>query len=159
MTTLIKNADVRTIAAGILVTRTAALLPQTATGNIYTVTGGRIMVVALTGLVVVATPATVNTTAIGITPASGTAVNNSMAAAVSTASLEAGTMLSIGSTPGSNLVVGTNAGKPVQTTGHAAWAIQTGSITVTTTGSAATGTIQWDLIYIPLDNGAQVAAA
>lgn len=159
MTTLIKNQDVRTIAEGILVTRQAQLLPQTATGNIYTITGGRIMVVSLTGLVVVATPATVNTLAIGITPASGTAVNNSMAAAVSTASLEAGTMLSIGATPGASLQVGTNAGKPVQTTGHAAWAIQSGSITLTTTGSAATGTVQWDLIYIPLDNGAQVAAA
>jgi hypothetical protein len=159
MASLVKNVDVRTIAAGIMVTRTAALLPQTTTGNIYTISGGRIMVVSLTGLVVAATPATVNTLAIGITPASGTAVNNSMAAAVSTASLEAGTMLSIGSTPGANLQVGTNAGKPVQTTGHAAWAIQAGTITLTTTGSAATGTIQWDLIYIPLDNGAQVTAA
>lgn len=157
MTTLIKNQDVRTIAAGILVTRAAATLPQTATGNIYSVTGGRIMIVSLTGLVTVATGATVTTLSVGLTPASGTASNVALASATAVTSREVGTMCSIGSTPGSALVVGTNASSPVQCTGHAAWAIQTGTITATTSASD-TGQIQWDLIYIPLDAGAQVVA-
>lgn len=158
MTTIIKNQDVRTIAAGIRVTRAAATLPQTATGNIYTVSGGRIMVVSLTGVVTVATGATVTTLSVGITPASGTASNTALASATAITSREVGTHMGLGSTAGAALVVGTNASTPVQTTGHAALAIQTGSITITTSASD-TGQVQWDLIYIPLDDGAQVVAA
>lgn len=158
MATLIKNQDVRTIAAGVLVTRATAALPQTATGNIYTITGGRIMIVSLTGLVTTATGATITTLSVGLAPTSGTSSNVSLASATAVTSREAGTMVSIGSTPGSALVVGTNASTPLQCTGHAAWAVQTGSITITTSASD-TGSVQWDLIYIPLDNAAQVVAA
>lgn len=158
MTTLIKNQDVRTIAAGILATRATAALPQTATGNIFTVSGGRIMVVSLTGWVTTVMGATVTTLSIGLTPTTGTSSTTSLASATAVTSKEVGTHFSIGSTPGSALVVGANAGAPVQSTGHAAWVLNTGSITVTTNASD-TGSVQWDLIYIPLDNGAQVAPA
>lgn len=158
MTSPAKNADVRTIAAGILVTRTGKTLPQTTAANIFTITGGRIMVVSLTGLVTVATGATATTLSIGLTPASGTSSAVSLASATAITSKEVGTQFSIGSTPGSALVVGTNASTPLQCTGHAAWSIQTGAITVTTSASD-TGQVQYDLIYIPLDVGAQVVAA
>lgn len=158
MTSPAKNADVRTIAAGILVTRAGKTLPQTGAANIFTITGGRIMVVSLTGLVTVATGATATTLSVGLTPVSGTSSATSLASATSIISKEVGTHVGIGSTPGSALVVAANAAAPFQTTGHAAWALQTGAITVTTSGSD-TGQIQWDLIYIPLDAGAQVVAA
>ncbi|MEY9876638.1 hypothetical protein ABH931_006148 [Streptacidiphilus sp. MAP12-33] len=158
MTTLIKNQDVRTIAAGILATRATAALPQTATGNIFTVSGGRIMIVSLTGWVTTVMGATATTLSVGLTPTVGTSSATSLASATAVTSKEVGTHFSIGSTPGSALVVGSNAGAPVQSTGHAAWVINTGSITVTTSASD-TGSVQWDLIYIPLDNGAQVSPA
>ena len=34
-----------------------------------------------------------------------------------------------------------------------------GAVTITTSATSATGTIQWDITYVPLDAGAQVAAA
>src|SRR5579859_6798280 len=54
MATLLQNKDVRLLAMGIKVSRAANTLPATTTGNIFTVSGGRILVLALVGQVTVA---------------------------------------------------------------------------------------------------------
>ena len=71
MTTLIQNRDVRTISAGLAVSRTAATIPQTAAQNIFTITGGRILLVALIGTVTTVIGGTATTVKVTNTPAAG----------------------------------------------------------------------------------------
>lgn len=140
---------------GVRVTRAAALQPQTATAAIFNITGGKVLVTSLFGEVVVATPATTNTLAVSGVPTSGTAVV--WASAISTASKEAGSIIYLPNTVGGALAVA-NAGGGAAL-GPAGFVGQIGSISLTTTGSAATGTIKWALTYVPLDTGAAVTAA
>jgi hypothetical protein len=156
MTTLIQNKDVRTISAGLALTNAKhATLPQTAAQNIFTVSGGRILVVSLTGQVTTAIGSTATTLKVTNTPTAGTATDIATATAIT--SKEVGTHISLPVTPGSALVVGANAGAAVQVPGHQGWLIQPGTISVTTSAST-TGGISYDLVYIPYDNGASVAA-
>ena len=155
MTAMIQGDQVRSNTLGIAVFRAAALQPATTTAAIFTIAGGKVLITSIVGEVVVATPATVNTLAINGTPTSGTQVV--WASAVSTASKEAGTVITIAGTVGGALVVNNaGAGNPITPTGLVG---QIGTITLTTTGTAATGTIKWMVTYVPLDNGASVTAA
>ena len=159
MTTLIKNADVRTIALGINVSRAAAQCPTVALSpqSIFTVSGGRIVLVSLTGHVTTVMSGTVTTLAVGLTPTEGAATNVSTALASATAvtSLEVGSNVGLGLTAGAALVVGANASVPLVLA--ARQIINTGVITLT--GSATnTGFLKWDLTYIPLDTAAQVVS-
>jgi hypothetical protein len=135
--------------------RAAALLPQTGTASIFTITGGLIRVDTFFGLAVTATPATVNTLQVKNTPAAGTPL--AISTAVSVASLEAGSHVSLTDAAGGALVVG-NAGtcpRPLDP----GFIVNTGAIQLTTTGSAATGTWAWYLMYTPLEPNALCVAA
>lgn len=156
MTTLIAQKDVRTISAGLYVGNTLhATIPQTAAQNIYTVAGGRILLVSLTGQVAVAIGATATTLKVTNTPTAGTATDIASATAIT--SKEVGTLLGLPLTPGSALVVGANAGAAVQVPGHQGWLIEPGTISVATSAST-TGGISYDLVYIPYDTGVTVTA-
>jgi hypothetical protein len=155
MTTLIKGQDIRTVTLGISVSRAAALLPATAYGALFTVSVGKVLVSSLVGEVVVVMPATTNTTKITGTPTAGTAVD--WTSAVSTASAEVGTVITPAVTAGGALIVANaGAGNIIPDAGRVA---QIGTIGVTTSGTAATGTVKWTLTYVPLDPGATVVAA
>lgn len=156
MTTLIQNRDVRTISAGLAVSRAAATIPQTAAQNIFTITGGRIMIVALTGQVTTVIGATATTVKVTNTPTAGTATDIATATAIT--SKEVGTLIGLPLAPGSAVVVGANAGAAVQVPGHQGWLVEPGTLSYTTSAST-TGAIAWDLVYVPYDTGASVAAA
>jgi len=154
MASQISGKNARLNVSGLQVVRAAALQPQTATAAIFNVVGGRVIITSFVGDVAVATPATTNTLAINGTPTSGTAVI--WASATSTASKEVGTQLTLPGTVGGALGVATAGGGALPDTLYLA---NTGTITLTTTGSAATGTIRWVLTYVSLDDGAYVTAA
>jgi len=155
MTTLISGASYKAFILGKSVERAAALQPQTAQAAIFTVSGGKVLVTSLIGEVVTATPATTNTLKITGNPTSGTDVD--WTTAVSTASKEAGSVITLAATAGGALAVANaGAGNAIAPTGYVA---QVGTIDLVTSGSAATGTIKWTLTYVPLDAGASVAAA
>lgn len=141
---------------GAKVERAAALQPQTGQAAIFTVSGGKVLVTGLVGQVVVATPSTTNTLKVTGNPTSGTDVD--WTSAVSTASLEAGAIITLGVTAGGALVV-KNAGGGNAIGGYVGYIANTGTIDLVTSGSAATGTIKWTLFYVPIDDGASVAAA
>lgn len=141
---------------GIRVTRAAALQPQTAQAAIFNVTGGKVLVTSIIGEVVVATPATVNTLKVTGNPTSGTDVD--WCTATSTASKEAGSVITLPAAAGSALVV-TAAGAGAVFPATIGWVAQIGTIDLVTSGSAATGTIKWTVTYVPLDAGAAVTAA
>ena len=155
MTTLIQNKDVRTIAAGIAVSRATATLPASATGNIYTVAGGRILVVGLVGEVTTAVQNQACTLAIGTAPTVGTGSTTALGTASSIIAAPIGTHFA--AAPGSATVtdLSTQAGVLLQA---ARFVVNIGNITITTSATN-TGSVKWDLIYIPLDLAATVAAA
>lgn len=156
MTTLIANKDVRTIAAGILVSRATATLPATTSQNIFTISGGRILLLALVGEVTTAIQAQSTTVKVTSTPTTGSAIDMS-AATTDINALEVGGRITLANPPAAaTALVKTNAGftdlQGVRTI------VPIGTISYTT-GATSTGSIKWDLIYVPLDNGAQVVAA
>ena len=155
MTTLIKNQDVRTIALGIAVARATNTLPATTTGNIFTVSGGRIAVVSLVGEVTTAVQNQACTLAIGTAPTVGTGSTTALGTASSIIAAPIGTH--VGANPGGAAVtdLSTQAGVALPT---APFVVNIGTITITTSATN-TGSLKWDLIYVPLDVGAQVVAA
>src|SRR6266403_1727037 len=96
MTTVVKNQDVRTIALGINVSRATAVVPTVAQSpqNLFTITGGRIIVVSLVGEVTTIMDATAYTLQISGKPTTGTLVPWS-AVSASLANLEVGGKLTL----------------------------------------------------------------
>jgi len=152
MTTLIANKDVRTINKGILVSRAAAALPSTAIGTIFNITGGRILIVSLSGQVATLLSGT-NSTTVGLTP---TYNSTSAPAALSSAGIiptAAGSPI-VSKLDGGALIVAASG----SVIAPSPWLATPGAVTITT-ASTVTGTVGWEILYVPLDNGAQVAAA
>jgi len=155
MTTLIQASAVRLITEGYLVSRTTATLPATATGNIFTVTGGRILIVSLVGEVTTAVQNQACTVAIGYAPTVGTGSTTALGTASSVIAAPIGTH--IGINPGSAAVVDLSTQAGV-TTPAGRFLVDVGSVTITTSATN-TGSVKWDLIYVPYDTNATVAAA
>lgn len=155
MTTLIANKDVRTLAAGIAVARATATLPQTAQSAIFTISGGRILVVALVGEVTTAVQAQATTVQLIGTPTSGTAVNLTNGTG-DVNGKEIGATVTLPTTLGGTAVVN-NAGGNISPS--ATWLLLHPGTLDFKTGASSTGSMKWDLLYIPLDTAAQVVAA
>lgn len=156
MTTIITGPAVRLIAVGQQVTNALhAALPQTAAQNIFTITGGRIIMTSLVAQVTTVIGGTATTVKITNTPTSGTATDIASATAIT--SKEVGTQASMPVTKGGALVVGANAGDGLLIGELSALLLQPGTISYTTGGST-TGALSWTLTYVVYDTGATVAA-
>lgn len=159
MSVIIQPNQVFTIQFGLLVTKPAAAIPQTATANLYTVAGGNVLVTSILGQVTTVIGGTATTLAIGLAPTTGTAQTGGIATAVAITSKEVGTWVSAQASAGGGgaLVVGgstgTAGGAPFL---PAAFVAPVGTITITTSAST-TGAMKWYLSYIPLDVGASVS--
>lgn len=154
MASLIPGPGERALNAGILISRATAVLPASTLGHIFTVSGGRVIVRYLVGEVTTIIQAQACTVKVTGTPTAGTAVDWS-AASASISALEVGGKLGLPAAAATGLVVG-NAGGII--TRQAEWVAAIGTIDITTSATN-TGSVKWDLIYTPLDNGASVAAA
>lgn len=155
MATLLQGSAYRSLVLGPAVTRAAGLLPATTYGALFNILAGKVLITSLVGEVVVVMPATTNTTKITATPTTGTAVD--WTTATSTASAQVGAIITPAVTAGGALVVANaGAGNAVFQNGYVG---QIGTLGLTTSGTAATGTVRWTLTYIPIDNGAYVTAA
>jgi hypothetical protein len=153
MTTIVAGTSLRLIELGTKVDEAAAVLPATATGHIFTVSGGRVAITALIGLCTTVCSATATTLAIGTTPSVGTASTTSLASATAVTSKEVGTMVGLGATAGAALIVGTNAASPLVLPEPVI--VSAGTIDITTS-AANTGAFSWSCLYIPIDDGATV---
>lgn len=156
MTTIISNSSVRLIEAGILVSRATNTLPATATGNIFVVSGGRILVRGLVGEVTTAVQNQACTLAIGTAPTVGTGSTTALGTASSIINAPIGTHVSANPGGAASTDLSTQAG--VLIGGSALFVANIGNITITTSATN-TGSLKWDLLYVPLDIGAQVVAA
>lgn len=156
MTTILDPSQLLALAYGYEVTKAAQTIPQTATANLFTVSGGNVLVTAIVGEVTTVIGGTATTLSLGLTPTTGTANATGLATATAITSKEVGTLATIqpSSGVGGGLVVGANAGQgvflPVPVL------VPPGTISWTTSAST-TGAMKWYLTYIPLDAGAAVS--
>lgn len=103
MTTLISNTSVRQVALGINVSRLTSNLPATGALNIFTITGGRLLIASLVGEVTTIIQNQACTVKVTSTPLAGTAVDLA-APSASIANLEVGGRLTLPAVVGSSAV-------------------------------------------------------
>ncbi|MES2209446.1 MAG: hypothetical protein V4515_04585 [Chloroflexota bacterium] len=152
MSTLIAGDQVRAIALGIRVSRATAALPQTTQSGLFTITGGRVIVTAIVGEVTTAIQAQANNTKLVGNPTAGTDVD--LCAVLSITGKEVGTLLGITGLF-SDALVGANAGAGVVQRNGVVLGI--GSLDLSCAASN-TGSVKWDVCYLPLDNNAVMTA-
>ena len=152
MTAFNAGKSLRLMQFGTKVDRAAAVLPATAYGALFTVTGGRVLITNIVGEVTVVCSATATNAKLVATPTVGTAVD--VAANVAVTSKEVGTLLGITGLF-SDAMVASNAGATVAP--RNAVVVPVGTLGVTTSATN-TGSVKWSITYIPLDDGAAVAA-
>lgn len=138
---------------GVHVARATATLPQNATQHLFTVTGS-VIINLMVGRVTVAIQSSDPVAKITSTPGAGSAVD--VASTVTLASLEIGGWIGV-SGDGTALVVN-NHGASLLGAKPCFFLVDTGTIDLITTASK-TGSVKWDLWYVPLDDGAFVVAA
>lgn len=134
---------------GPVATRAAAVLPATATGTLFNVVGGNVIITNLVGQVVTAMSATVTNLKLNVLNTATTG-NADITANVLVTSLAVGTLIgmpTLGSA-GTTLVY---ASQPNE------FIIGAGSIRAIT-DATNTGTVKWYVNYISLDPGAYVVA-
>lgn len=149
----------RGMVLGTQVNRATAALPATAAQNIFTISGGRILLTSLLGEVTTVIQAQATTVKLTSTPTTGTAVDLTANTGDINA-LEVGGFITV--TPALTL---TPFGLAIQkqlagatTMSAVRIVIPIGSLSYTT-GATSTGAIKWTMTYIPLDDGASVVAA
>ncbi|MFD6113602.1 hypothetical protein ACFWG0_26315 [Streptomyces yangpuensis] len=154
MSVLIQGAQLRMIGLGTKVDKATAALPASTTGSLFTVTGGRVMVTSIVGRVTTGIQAQANAIKLVATPSGSGAVND-MSGTVESNGLAAGGLLSITGLAGDAMVKSTGGG--VSTLRNPV-IVAAGAIGLNT-AATNTGSVEWSLTYIPLDDGASVAAA
>ncbi len=157
MSVLLDPVAFRKALFGLKVDRAASALPQTGSTAIYTVSGGGVLITSLLGRVVTALGATVTNLKLQFTPSGGAATD--LYANVAVTSAAAGRTITPNAAIGSALVLGAAghlAGAPIP--GASGLFLPAGSLAMVTDAND-TGTLQWSLTYVPLDDGAVVAAA
>lgn len=133
--------------------RDAATLPATASQNLFTITGGRVILLNVVATVTTAIQNQANDVQLVATPVSGTAVDLDGGGS-SIANLQAGGHISWGGTFANNATV-TNAGYATGMVTGGGILCQPGTISYTTSATN-TGALKWCVSWLPLDPGAQV---
>jgi hypothetical protein len=152
---------------GIAETGAAKALPATTSGDIFQVSGGRVIITSLTGVVSTAIQAQATTLSVGNKPTGGVSATATLCATADLNGKPVGTSLAVPLSKASALIVsgadGTLAwngsaggqGSPFTSGGLAL--VPAGTIQVTT-GATSTGAITWTVTYVPYDAGASVVA-
>ena len=153
---------------GALVTGGAKTLPASTSGDIFLVTGGRVVITSLTGRVSTVIQAQATTLSVGNKPTGGSPAVATLCATADLNAKPVGTSLAVPQAAASALMVsgadGTllwnttlgAQGVPFVTGGLAL--VPAGSIQVTT-AATSTGAIVWTMTWVPYDVGAVVTAA
>lgn len=156
MSTLIAGDQVRSLVCGIKVQRATAALPQTAAGALFTVTGGKVLVTSLVGEVTTVIQTQADATKLTFDPVDAGATQD-LSATVDITADAVGTLYSLTGTPATAMQDALNF-LPSNKVLAQPLVLKPGSILLDCAASN-TGSVKWDLTYVPLDNGASVAAA
>jgi hypothetical protein len=143
------------------VDRAAALLPQTATQTIFTVSGGRVVLTGVLGEVTVILGATATSLNLVHTPTVGT-VGDLCAAMVCTSDA-VGTLYSITGVPADLMSAEKIGGVVAPVDYNTGWMLRPLVLPVGNLGLKAsandTGQVKWSVVWVPFDDGARVVAA
>lgn len=156
MGVLVTPSAYRAMREGPSVARAAAALPQTAQTPIFTISGGMVLVTKFIGVVTTVIQAQATTAQIIATPTVGSPVNLSSAATDLTGAAVGATVV-LGATVGAALTL-SGAGAAFLLPMTTPLVVAAGTIDFKTVASS-TGAMRWFLTYIPLDDGASIAAA
>lgn len=154
MTAMIQGDEVRAITQGILVSRATAALPQTTDEALFTVAGGRVLILGLVGEVTTVIQTQANNTKVKSNP-TATGADQDLCAVLDISADAVGELYTISGTVGDAMRSDLLVGNPIL---QDALVVSAGDIELDCAASN-TGSVKWDLIYVPLDNGASVAAA
>lgn len=152
MTTILQATALRQIALGSKVDGATKTLPATATGALFTVSGGRVLVTSIVGLVTVAVQAQATVTKLVATPTVGTV--NDLTGTLDLTGAIVGSLISAQGLAGDALIKSTGGGISALRNGL----LVAAGVIGLNTAATSTGSIQWSLTYIPFDDGASVAA-
>lgn len=133
-------------------TRATDTLPQTAAEALFTVAGGRIMVLQILGEVTTAIQNQANNTK--LIHNVGTGTDQDLCAVLSIANDEVGTLYGISGTF-SDAMIGSGQAVPAQSR---MVILKPGTIDLSCAASN-TGSVQWTLFWFPLDTGSSVTVA
>ncbi|MFF7949134.1 hypothetical protein [Streptomyces griseorubiginosus] len=156
MSTLIQGDQLRSLLCGVKVQRATAALPQTTAGALFTITGGKVLITSLVGEVTTVIQTQADNTKLTFDPTDAGATQDLCAVLDITADA-VGTLYSITGTPATAMQDALNF-LPSNKVPAQPIVLKPGSILLDCAASN-TGSVKWDLTYIPLDNGASVAAA
>lgn len=142
----------RTVVKGVRVEKTATSIAGATTKDLFTVVGGRVLVMTLLGEVTTGLEAKANACKFDFTPTGGSAVD--LSAAVECNGDVAGTLYGITGLPATamSVVIGAAVNSAYDIV------VKPGVIGFNTAADA-TGAIKATVIYVPLDDGAYVEAA
>lgn len=157
MTTMIQGDQLRALLCGVKVLRATAALPQTATSQLFTITGGKVLVTSIVGEVTTVIQTQANNTKLTFDPDDAGATQDLCAVLDITADA-VGTMYGITGTPATAMQDALNFLPPSKSLVANGLLLKPGKILLDCAASN-TGAVKWDLAYIPYDNGAAVAAA
>lgn len=158
---VLNDADAfRKMLFGLRVQRATAALPATTQAAIFTVSGGRVVLTSLLGEVTTIIQAQANAVKVTSNPTTGSDVD--LCATVDVNALEVGGKLSLipdfDATPFSVALGKQLAGAAPFGLGPRGIVLAAGTLDLVT-GATNTGSVKWDLHYVPLDLGATVTAA
>lgn len=153
MSVLNDGAAFRKALFGLTVSRATAALPQTTQSALFTVTGGRVIVTGIVGQVTTAIQAQANATKIVGNPTTGT--DKDLCTTLDITADEVGTLYGLSGLP-TEAMVGTTAGGGIMPRNGIV--VPVGTIDLSCAASN-TGSIKWDITYVPLDDGASITAA
>lgn len=154
MTVMIQGSQLRSLLLGVRVDRATATLPQTGASTLFNITGGRVVITSLVGEVTVAIQNQLNNTKIVFDPTAAGA-DQDLCTVLDIANDAVGELYTISGAVGdalrSDLLIGNGVlSSPL--------VLSEGGIELNCAASN-TGSVAWTLTYIPLDDGAAVAAA
>jgi hypothetical protein len=147
------SAAFRKALFGLSVSRAAAALPQTAQSALFTVSGGRILLTSIIGEVTTVIQTQADNTKLVANPTVGTDVD--LCAVLDITADQVGCLYGITGIF-ADALVGANAGATVVP--QRAVVVPVGTIDLSCAASN-TGAVKWVITYVPLDDGASVAAA
>lgn len=154
MSVLIQGSQLRALLLGVRVDRATDTLPQTGDEALFTVTGGRVVITSLVGEVTTVIQTQANNTKVKFNP-DATGADQDLCAVLDISADAVGEMYSITGTVGDNMASDLLIANGVL---QDPLVLSEGDIELDCAASN-TGSVGWTLTYIPLDDGAAVAAA
>jgi hypothetical protein len=152
MSVLNKGSHLRTILFGSKVERTAKTVPQNGLSPLFTIAGGRVIVLGIVGEVTTVIGGTTPSAKLVANPTVG--ADSDITSAVAITSDPVGNLYGVATVAGALSVL-----ESVAPLGQEHFVLRPGTLDLHVSAADATGAIKWTLLYIPLDDGATVTAA